>query len=269
MNGRLSLELVIPLYNEARNIERLLEGIRSSGLLTEGLESLILVDNGSQDSTGGMIQELGRRHRWIRPVIITPNNQYGGGIYEGFRHTCAEFVGMMPGDNQVAPGDLLRVWQRLVYLCGQVDIQSLLVKGHRTKRQDGMNTRLAGAVYTMLANRILGLGVRDVNGLPKIFHRSLLDMLPRTRMKTFTFDAQLLETARRNDWMIEEVEVKYLARDRRAGVSSRSQKQMASHRETISQLFEIRRLRSSPTIPMIEAAANASVGQADQDLVVE
>ena len=214
---------------------------------------MILVDNGSTDETGIVIERLAKTYSWVKPVTLQVNRMYGGGLHYGMLQSCADYIGMVPGDNQVHPTDVENVWKRLLQLSDETRSPQVFVKGKRTVRHDGADIRFASRFYTEYANLVLGLGVEDVNGHPKIFHRSLLHHLPQETMKTFTFDAQLLYAARQANWHIAEVPVTFLAR--RHGVSSWAQKRLQIYLSSAKQILEIKRLHraASPRNAALEA----------------
>jgi len=83
--------------------------------------------------------------------------------------------------------------------------------------------------------------VKDVNGLPKMFHCNLLDLLPSERMKSFVFDSQILSIARQNHWTILEVPVTFYGR--REGASSWSKKRLVVYFQVFEQLLRLKYLR--------------------------
>lgn len=239
------LDLVVPLYNEAPNINKLVEGLLSSELPRLGLRRLVLVDNGSSDDSWQKLQWWQSQSDLVHPAQLNLNDNYGGGLQEGFRHCKSEFVGYLPGDNQVQSSDVVGVWQQLCRRIGEGQDSKCLLKGMRVVRKDPLGTRVSSRIYTFAANAMLGLRVRDVNGLPKIFHRSLLEYLPSHPQKNFTFDAQLLSVARKLRWPIEEVPVTF--HDRRMGVSSWSSKRMRTYVDCARELWKLRGLSKSPS----------------------
>lgn len=242
----MAFDVIVPLWNEGRNVESLVAAIVAAGMHEQGMARLVLVNNGSIDETGRLIDEAARRYSWIHPVHLPENLNYGGGVYEGFRHSCSEVLCYIPGDLQVMPEDVLAV-QRAFSKCS-VSESRLLVKGRRTVRHDPLQTQIVSHVYTFLANTLLGLAVTDVNGLPKMFHRRLVDEMPAERMMTFVFDAQLISVARTKGWRIEEVPVTF--HGRREGVSSWSSKRIRTYWLVLQQLFLLRRLRQQPGMPL-------------------
>lgn len=239
----MNFSLVIPLWNEEHNVNALVESIFRSALFEKGMKELILVNNGSTDDTAGLIDAAAANHEWILPVHLPRNLNYGGGVYEGFRYAQERVLCYIPGDLQVSPDDVIKVFN--VFKALQKD-SKLFVKGNRVKRLDSKQNQFVSGVYTWLANVILGLNVADVNGLPKMFHRELIDLVPTERMKTFVFDSQLLSIARFHNWNITEVDVTFHAR--REGVSSWSKKRLQIYMQVLSQIIRLRKLRDKPGV---------------------
>lgn len=234
------LSLVIPLWNEEKNIDQLVSMLVQSPLRTHGLEEVVLVNNGSADRTGQLIEEYAQKYAWIKPLHLAQNQNYGGGVYQGLTHCQTDFLAYIPGDLQVSADDLDKVWLAFKNFMTTTHQAHALFKGRRTVRHDGLNTRLVSKIYTLLANLLLGVRIKDVNGLPKIFHKDLLKSLPAEKMKNFVFDIQLIYTARRKNWSIQEVPVAFHAR--RQGVSSWSGKRLKTYFETLKQMLRLKQL---------------------------
>src|SRR5207253_1789986 len=128
-----AFSLVIPLWNEGRNVRQLVQAIADSGLPQEGLNELVLVNNGSSDDTGALVDDAAARHAWIVPVHLPGNENYGGGVYEGFRRATCDVLCYIPGDLQVMPDDVQKVW-RAFQAAPEAD--KMFVKGYRTVRHD-------------------------------------------------------------------------------------------------------------------------------------
>ncbi len=229
------LSLVVPLWNEEKNVDALVEMLSGSQLFSNGLSEVILVNNGSSDSTGELVESAARRHSWIVGVHLKENLNYGGGIYEGCKVAKSDYLGYIPGDLQVSAEDVLAVWQEVLR---REHSERIFFKGRRVQRFDGWNTRIVSVFYTILGNLILWVGAKDINGLPKIFHRGLLKNIIGKRAQNFVFDAQLIFSAKQIGWGLIEVPVTFYAR--RKGVSSWSGKRFKTYLETLKVLFYIR-----------------------------
>lgn len=247
-NG-IRLSIIVPLWNEAGNIDDLVDMLASLNIVREGECEAVLVNNGSTDHTGDLLNSWSQKYPdWIKAVHLPENLNYGGGIYEGCRHARGKVICYVPGDLQYLGDDLNKIIVRVLD-CDSAGKCNVLVKGNRTTRMDAGNFQFVSNVYTKIASLVLGLRVTDVNGLPKAFDRSLLDLLPNTLLKTFVFDAQLLFTARRNGWDIEELDVTFHAR--RAGISSWSGRRLKVYLRSLVDLWVVRHAAREEPVPLL------------------
>lgn len=158
--------LVIPCYNEARNLPLLLERCRVLGA-TPGVE-VVLVDNGSTDDSAGVLAALLPRYPGCRSVRVEKNQGYGFGILAGLAASTGEILGWTHADLQTDPQDALR-GLALFELHGD----ALFVKGRRYGRPlaDVLFTVGMSAFETLLLRQPLW----DINAQPTMFARAFFD----------------------------------------------------------------------------------------------
>lgn len=171
-----TLGLAIPLLDEADGCAR------EAGALAAALDAagirfrLMLVDNGSRDGTGEIVDRLARDLPGVRALHLRENAGYGGGILAGLAALDTPWRGWHWGDGQVRPEVVVAACERLAR--GDV----AFVKARRLQREDGWQRRLISAAYNRVACPALGVPVPDVNGCPKIFTAEALARLaPRSR----------------------------------------------------------------------------------------
>ena len=197
--------LVLPMYNEELNVEpvveALLQALRGAGALFE----LLVVDNGSRDSTREKILGLAERHPEVRLVIVPVNEGYGWGVRAGFEAARGAAVGWMPGDGQIAPADVVRCWAR--FAPGDVD----MAKAERISRGDGWKRWLVSRVWNVTFRLLFAQAAEDVNGTPKIFWRRHLTWL-NLRQKDWFIDAELMLKLRGRGARIAQVPIEFHAR---------------------------------------------------------
>lgn len=236
----IDLSIIIPLWNEEKNITPLVESLSGSKFINteKKIVEVVLVNNGSTDKSENVIEQLILKNGdWLQSINLDKNLNYGGGIYAGFLKSKGEYICFIPGDLQYSVSDLDNVINKFFHL-SENEKKNTIVKGKRILRYDSKMIRFVSRVYTEITNFILGLNVKDINGLPKLFHRSLLEIDVKERMQTFVFDAQLLFIAKQNNWIIDEIDVIFY--DRRSGVSSWSNKRIKVYIKSIIQLLRIR-----------------------------
>lgn len=161
------ISLVMPCYNEEaclRNTARaLIQAFANRRIALE----LVLVDNGSKDRTGEIIDELMEEGLPVVKVSIPVNCGYGHGIIQGLKHCSAPFIGYLCADGQVSAEDTVRIYTLVKGTDGR-----LLVKVRRRFRQDGLLRKITSICYNGLMLLVFGrLEVIDINGSPKMFSR--------------------------------------------------------------------------------------------------
>mgnify|MGYP002624063230 CR=1 FL=1 len=159
-----SLSLALPCYNEAdclgETVPPLCAAFAAAGVDLE----LILVDNGSSDGTSQVIDELIERGLPVTKEVVAVNQGQGLGIRTGLAAATREYVGYVCADGQVAPNDVVRVFE------AARDAETpVLAKARRRDRDDGWQRRIVSFVYnTLMTVLFFRIGSRDINGNPKI-----------------------------------------------------------------------------------------------------
>ncbi len=114
------VSVVVPLHNEQANVEPLTEAIASA--LDMPFE-IVLVDDGSTDSTWEQIRSLCAHDARMRGVSLTRNFGHQNALFAGLHQARGSAVITMDGDFQHPPGllpELLKAWRagsRVVNTC--------------------------------------------------------------------------------------------------------------------------------------------------------
>jgi glycosyltransferase involved in cell wall biosynthesis len=196
------LSLAIPLYDEEGNVRSVTADIlavfRNAGVPLQ----LILVDNGSHDSTRTVVEELEANNAEVYGVYLDQNQGYGGGILAGIAEATpeAEMLGYMWGDGQIEGSDVVRVYRRMV--SEQVD----LAKARRVERIDGWRRALISRCYNTLTLWLFHITSPDTNGCPKIFTRESWELL-NPKSTDWFLDAELMIGVAQKDLRHAEVDV--------------------------------------------------------------
>jgi dolichol-phosphate mannosyltransferase len=189
--GRPDLSLVLPCYNEADVIRntatRLVKVFHENDVNLE----LILVDNGSQDETGQIIDQMVAEGMPIIKETVVVNQGYGNGILCGLRNCRGRYVGFLCADGQVEAHDVGKVYE----IAANAKSPHL-VKVRRRFRMDGLVRKIVSIIYNLLTALIFGgLGSIDINGNPKIFPREYLERM-NLRSKDWFLDAEVMIKAK-------------------------------------------------------------------------
>jgi glycosyltransferase involved in cell wall biosynthesis len=169
-----SLSIFFPAYNDAGTIASLvvLAHMTARGL---GLEhEVIVVDDGSPDHTGELLDELARQFAWLRVVHHERNRGYGGALRTGFASARNELVFYTDGDAQYDPRELTRLYAALGE---QVDF----VNGYKIGRHDPPHRIVIGRLYHWFVKLAFGLRLRDVDCDFRLMRRAVFDKVVLTR----------------------------------------------------------------------------------------
>jgi glycosyltransferase involved in cell wall biosynthesis len=165
----MNLSLVIPCYNEARNLPLLLPRCAALTSARPNVE-IILVDNGSSDDTPSLLRELLPNYAGCRSVRVDLNQGYGFGILSGLRAAGGDILAWTHADMQTDPADALE-GLKLFELASKPD--RLFVKGRRYGRP------AADVVFTvgmsLFETLLLGQSMWDINAQPTMFHRRFFE----------------------------------------------------------------------------------------------
>jgi len=162
-----AISIVVPCYNEEKNLAELL-GAFSSRLERDDFE-LILVDNGSSDGTAAELARLLPLYPFARSVTVPENRGYGFGILSGLATARGRFVGWTHGDLQFDPA-AVAVAAGLMERAGGGKI---FAKGLRRGRP--LTDRFFTGAMSVFESLLMAARLRDINGQPTLFHRSLMD----------------------------------------------------------------------------------------------
>lgn len=212
--------LVLPTYNEAENVERIVASARQ--YLPAGESRLLLVDDDSPDGTGQVADGLARVHDEVE-ILHRPRKEGIGPAYAaGFRRALdggAELVAQMDADFSHDPADL----PRLIAASDDAD----LVLGSRYVEGGGVaewgpTRRLISRGGSAYARAILGVEVRDLTGGFKVYRRAVLEHINLETIASIGYAFQVETTYRAVCAGFRVVEVPIVFHDRRVGESKMS-----------------------------------------------
>lgn len=159
----------MPCYNEAECLRQTAGELLSVFAVAQVPFQLVLVDNGSRDATGEIIDELIKAGQPVTKVVVPANQGYGNGVLEGLRRCETPFVGFLCADGQVAADEALEAYQ-----LARNSAKPAMAKVRRRFRKDSWRRKLISMVYNLGMQLIFGwMGGIDLNGNPKVLPREV------------------------------------------------------------------------------------------------
>lgn len=205
------LSIVIPLYNEANTITRLIEKIKSVSLDFLGLEKeIIIVDDCSNDESREILSTFGSD---IRIFMHDKNLGKSSAIRTGLRNITGDLVIIQDADLEYYPADYPKLI--LPILEGRADI----VYGSRFLRKNSFCSLLqvAGNIFlTKLTNILYRVHLTDLETCYKVFKSSIFNEIEIVSEK-FEFEPEVTAKVIKKGYKIVEVPIRYNARDVKKG----------------------------------------------------
>jgi glycosyltransferase involved in cell wall biosynthesis len=208
----MGISIVIPFYNEAKNVPLVLEAFEKLSGKYSDFE-LICVNDGSKDNTGGVLNEAvqNMRYPFLKVISYSPNGGYGNAIMTGVRAATGDMVAWTHSDMQTSPEDVFRAYK---YFEDSAD-KKIIVKGRRVNRT--MQQVVLSFGMAVIASTILRRKLFEINAQPKLFPKEIIPLL-KDAPRDFSLDLYLLCLAQNQGYKIKTIPVKFL--DRIHGESS-------------------------------------------------
>ena len=165
--NNVSLSVFFPCYNEQDNITRVAE---QAVAVLEKLKAdfeVIIVNDGSSDCSGKIIDELAEKNNRIKTVHHETNLGYGAALRSGFKAATKELVFYTDGDGQFDINEM----PPLLELMDRCDIVSC----YRLNRQDNFVRKINAWCWTKLVCLLFGLKIRDIDCAFKLYRRVIFD----------------------------------------------------------------------------------------------
>ena len=248
--------VVMPTYNEAENLERIVHASASElERVAPGEYRILIVDDNSPDGTGALADALAAKLGSVEVLHRASKRGLGHAYLEGFGRALAgeaELVIEMDADFSHDPGYL----GPLIRAAAEADLVlgSRYVAGGGV-REWGVLRRLISRGGGLYARTILGIGVRDLTGGFKCFRREVLEAidLPSVRSEGYVFQIELTYRTLLAGFRVREIPIVF--QDRAAG-SSKMSAQIA-----LEAIWLVPRLRRSAAAAVIAGRGRLTESQ--------
>jgi dolichol-phosphate mannosyltransferase len=232
------LSLVVPTFEERANISELLDGVRAA--MTGRPLEVWVVDDDSPDRTWQVADDYGRRHPEAGIHVVRRQQDRGlsSAVIEGFSRAGGEILAVMDADLSHPPTVIPRLADA-VAAGADLAVGSRRVPGGGADRWPWYRRRTSD-LATALARRWLDVPINDPMSGCFALRRSLFHEV-RDRLQPRGYKILLEIACRARPASI--VEVPYIFRDRRQGVSKLS---VTVALEYLASLRQLRRETSTP-----------------------
>ncbi len=199
------LSVLIPVYNEADTVARVIARLRSVPLDLE----LVAIDDASNDGSGDILEGLRREGRIDRLVRHPKNRGKGAAIRSGIREASGDVIVIQDADLEYDPAELPGL------LAPIADGRADAVFGSRF--QGGPHRVLyfwhavGNRLLTLLSNMFTDLNLTDMETCYKLVRADLLKHLPLTSNR-FGFEVEITARLAQSGARIWEMPISYSGR---------------------------------------------------------
>lgn len=169
------LSILIPAHNERAGLQRLIPAICEVMSAWDSAIhwELIVVDDGSTDGTGSVVEPFAKHDVRIKLFRILRQSGQSTALAAAVDRSSGRWLATLDADGQNDPADLPILWQLAV----RSDADAVL--GWREKRQDNRRTRWISRLSNRVRNRVLGQNIRDTGCSTRLMRADLVRELPQ------------------------------------------------------------------------------------------
>ena len=165
-----NIYIVIPAYNEEENIKKCVDDwyqvIENHN--GEGTSRLVIINDGSKDSTYEKLLELAKSRPLLKPLTKV-NGGHGSTVLYGYRYAIennADWIFQTDSDGQTNPKEFEQFWEK------RNDYDAIL--GNRVKRGDGKDRKFVENTVCFMLRIIFGIKVNDANAPFRLMKTSMV-----------------------------------------------------------------------------------------------
>ena len=174
MKQEIDCSLVIPVFNEAGNLDELIRRCLKVCRQSEQSFEIILVDDGSSDGSMEMIARAGKEHQEVIGVLLNRNYGQHAAVFAGLAQSRGKIVITLDADLQNPPEEipnLLKVMKKDVDVVGTI----------RTDRHDALFRKLSSGLVNSMVRRATGVMMHDYGCMLRAYRRPIIEAMLQCR----------------------------------------------------------------------------------------
>lgn len=170
MDKNLDISVVIPVFNEQGNLEKIYRQITDS-LQSKYSFEIIFIDDGSTDGSYRVLEDIHLKDSRVKVIIFRRNFGQTAAMSAGFNHAKADVIVPLDADGQNDPADIPALVEKLKE---GYDI----VSGWRKDRKDRtISRKIPSMMANWLIGKMTGVKLHDYGCSLKAYKRQVLETI--------------------------------------------------------------------------------------------
>ena len=164
----MDISIVVPVFNEEESLSELCDWIERVLSEHSYKYEVIMVDDGSTDTSWSVIQDLAGSKNWVKGIRFQRNYGKAAALHTAFQAAEGEVVITMDADLQDSPEEVPEL-TRMILEDGYD-----LVSGWKKKRYDPLSKRIPSKFYNWFARKVSGIKLHDFNCGLKSYRKAVV-----------------------------------------------------------------------------------------------
>ncbi|MGL1889236.1 MAG: glycosyltransferase family 2 protein, partial [Reichenbachiella sp.] len=164
----LDISVVIPLLNEEESLPELCQWIERVMIENKFSYEILLIDDGSTDSSWQVINELKKKNEAIKGIKFNRNYGKSAALNIGFKDVIGDVIITMDADLQDSPDEIPGLYKMIK------DEGLDLVSGWKKKRYDPIMKTIPSKLFNSVARVFSGVKLNDFNCGLKAYHHQVV-----------------------------------------------------------------------------------------------
>jgi len=208
------LSVIIPAYNEEARIGNTLRSVDKYLKAQSFTYEIIVVDDGSRDETFEVVKGLASEIPNLKFLRFVRNRGKGWAVREGMLYSDGYYRLFMDADGSTSIGHWDRA-QQLLESGADVVIGSRHVQGADIAVPQSTHREFLGHIFRVLVRSFFRMPIFDTqNGFKAFTAESAERIFRRQQVTGWAFDVEILSIARRLDYSILEMPIRWVDDDR-------------------------------------------------------
>ncbi len=214
------LSVVIPCYNESKNLARIVEAVHSTLSCRMQIE-LLIVDDCSTDGSYDIAQKIAESNSVVKVLRHEKNMGKGAALRTGFMAATGDFVCIQDADLEYDPRDYLKMLEPLCDNRADVVFGSRYLQQHERRVLRWWHTMM-NKFLTLFSNIMSDMALTDMETCYKLFRVEVIrEISPKLVENRFGFEpecvAYVAKGMRKYGWKIAECAISYRPRTFKEG----------------------------------------------------